>query len=130
MKANPDARWEKSLALIRENVSLQPYNTWFKPIVFEKFDDVSKTILLQVPSTYVYEYLEENYVDLLCKVLVRTFGEGVKLTYRVVTDKEHKLSQDIEAAPTDSNLKASPQERGTQPPRRSMPHSPSSWTRI
>ena len=101
MKANPDARWEKSLALIRENVSLQPYNTWFKPIVFEKFDDVSKTILLQVPSTYVYEYLEENYVDLLCKVLVRTFGEGVKLTYRVVTDKEHKLSQDIEAAPTE-----------------------------
>lgn len=116
MKANPDARWEKSLALIRENVSLQPYNTWFKPIVFEKFDDVSKTILLQVPSTYVYEYLEENYVDLLCKVLVRTFGEGVKLTYRVVTDKEHKLSQDIEATPTDSNLKASPQERGNAAP--------------
>ena len=55
MKVSPDARWEKSLALIRENVSLQPYNTWFKPIVFEKFDDASKTILLQVSSTYVYE---------------------------------------------------------------------------
>ena len=31
----------------------------------------------------------------------RNFGEGIRLTYRVVTDKEHKLSQDIEADPDD-----------------------------
>lgn len=116
MKVNPDIRWVNCLALIRENVSPQPYNTWFKPIVFEMFDEQTKTVRLQVPSTYVYEYLEENYVDLLCKVLERIFGKGVRLTYRVVTDKEHKLSQDIEADPTDPNLKPKPTSRANKAP--------------
>lgn len=101
MNTSPDARWDSALALIRENVTQQQYNTWFKPIVFEAFDEARKTLLVQVPSPFVYEYLEENYVDLLIKVLHRTFCEGIRLNYRVVTDKEHKLSQDIEAEPTD-----------------------------
>ena len=59
---------------------------------------------MQVPSPFVYEYLEQNFVDLLSKVLHRNFGEGIRLTYRVVTDKEHKLSQDIEADPDDADM--------------------------
>ena len=114
MKASPDARWNNALALIRENVSQQQYDTWFRPIVFESFDDAKKTLLVQVPSPFVYEYLEENYVDLLIKVLHRTFCEGIRLNYRVVTDKEHKLSQDIESDPADIEQK--PRTRANQSP--------------
>jgi len=97
MKISPNACWDKALTLISGNVTQQQFNTWFKPIVFESFDETTKTILVQVPSPFVYEYLEENFLDLLSKVLRHEFGEGVRLTYRVITDKEHKLSQDIEA---------------------------------
>lgn len=114
MKASPDARWDNALALIRENVSQQQYDTWFRPIVFESFDDAKKTLLVQVSSPFVYEYLEENYVDLLIKVLHRTFCEGIRLNYRVVTDKEHKLSQDIESDPADIEQK--PRTRANQSP--------------
>lgn len=114
MKASPDARWDNALALIRENVSQQQYDTWFRPIVFESFDDAKNTLLVQVPSPFVYEYLEENYVDLLIKVLHRTFCEGIRLNYRVVTDKEHKLSQDIESDPADIEQK--PRTRANQSP--------------
>ena len=114
MKASPDARWDNALALIRENVSQQQYDTWFRPIVFESFDESKKTLLVQVPSPFVYEYLEENYVDLLIKVLHRTFCEGIRLNYRVVTDKEHKLSQDIESDPAD--IKEQPRSRANQSP--------------
>lgn len=114
MKASPDARWDNALALIRENVSQQQYDTWFRPIVFESFDDAKKTLLVQVPSPFVYEYLEENYVDLLIKVLHRTFCESIRLNYRVVTDKEHKLSQDIESDPADIEQK--PRTRANQSP--------------
>ncbi|MDY4038454.1 MAG: chromosomal replication initiator protein DnaA [Prevotella sp.] len=116
MKVSPDARWDSTLALIRENVSEQQYNTWFKPIVFESFKDSTKTLLVQVPSPFVYEYLEENYVDLLSKVLKRTFCEGIRLTYRVVTDKEHNLTQNIEADPTDTSLAPRQQTRANQSP--------------
>ena len=102
MKVSPDNRWGKSLALIRQNVTQQQFETWFKPIVFEHYNEATKTILVQVPSLFVYEYLEENFLNLLKTVLYRSFGEGAQLTYRVVTDKEHKLTQDLEADPTDA----------------------------
>ena len=101
MKAGPDARWDKALAQIRENVTEQVFKTWFKPIIFEHYDDASRVILVQVPSAFVYEYLEENFVDLMGKVLHHCFGAGIRLSYRIVTDKEHNLSQDIEAESTD-----------------------------
>lgn len=97
MVNNPKALWNDCLHLIRENVTEQQYKTWFEPIVFEQYNDDSRTLLVQVPSMYVYEYLEQYYVGLLSKVLTRCFGQSVQLTYRVVTDKQHGLSQDVEA---------------------------------
>ena len=114
MKAGPDARWDKALAQIRENVTEQIYKTWFKPIVFEHFDDASKVILVQVPSAFVYEYLEENFVELMGKVLHHCFGAGIKLSYRIVTDKEHNLSQDIETDATDAVSKTADAGKGAQ----------------
>lgn len=114
MKVGPDARWDKALAQIRENVTEQIYKTWFKPIVFEHFDDASKVILVQVPSAFVYEYLEENFVELMGKVLHHCFGAGIKLSYRIVTDKEHNLSQDIETDAADTVSKPVDAGKGVQ----------------
>lgn len=115
MLASPKALWDNSLLLIKDSVTEQQYNTWFKPIVFESYKPSTKTLLVQVPSPFVYEYLEQNFVDLLSKVLHRNFGEGIRLTYRVVTDKEHKLSQDIEADPDDADMAKQARERAQQP---------------
>mgnify|MGYP002516266372 CR=1 FL=1 len=85
-KENP---WKKCLELIRENVSPQQFSTWFSPIVFHSFNEAKKTVFVGVPSHFVYEYLEENYVDLLTKVLTRVFGPEVKLSYFIIVDKEN-----------------------------------------
>lgn len=105
MNVNPKEAWDKTLTLIRENVSEQQYNTWFKPIVYESFEESTRTLLVQVPSPFVYEYLEENYIDLLSKVLRRTFCDQIRLKYRIVTDQEHHLTQDVEAEQTDLSVK-------------------------
>lgn len=68
-----------------------------------------------MPSPFVYEYLEQNFIDLLGKALKRVFGPGVKLTYRVVTDQENQLSQDIEADPSDA-IKQVARTRANQSP--------------
>ena len=116
MKVSLNARWDRALALIKGNVSEQQYNTWFKPIIFESFDEATKTLLVQVPSPFVYEYLEENYVDLLSKVLRHVFCDGIRLTYRVVTDKEHKLTQDIQAEPVEKGEFMQPITSANQSP--------------
>ena len=97
MNVNPKNLWDNCLQLIKENVTEQQFDTWFRPLILQSYKPASKTLLLQVPSSFVYEYLEEHYVDLLRKVLTRVFGQGVQLTYRVVTDQEHHLSQDLDS---------------------------------
>ena len=117
MNVSPNVLWDKCLALIRENLSEQQFNAWFKGIVFESFNEETKTVLLRVPSPFVYEYLEENYVDLLRKVLTRNFGQGINLSYRIVTDNENKKTQTIESdEPTDEALKPRQREGVNQAP--------------
>ena len=73
-------------------------------------------MLLQVPSAFFYEYLEENYVSLLSSVLTRCFGHGIKLTYRVVTDKAHHLTQDLQGEPSNKVDTRRPTDRANQSP--------------
>src|SRR5574344_155031 len=89
--------WEQCMRLFRENVTEQQYVTWFQPLVLESFNTDTRTLLVQVSSSYVYEYLEQYYAALMEKVFVRIFGTGVRLTYRVLTDKAHKLTTVVEA---------------------------------
>ena len=98
MEMNPKALWDKCLQIIKDNVTEQQFRTWFAPIVFEKYNEDSRTLLVQVPSRYVYEYLEQHYVNLLSKVLCRCFGNNVQLNYRIVVDQKHKLTVDEEGS--------------------------------
>ncbi len=116
MRKRHEALWDDCLNLIKNNVTEQQFKTWFAPIVFESFSEETKTVLVQVPSPYVYEYLEQYYVGLLSKVLNRCFGVHTKLTYRIVTDRTHKLTQviegeqpsEIEAPPTMTRANQTP----------------------
>ena len=115
MLASPKPLWDNCLAVIRDAVKPDQYKTWFEPIVFESYKPATKTLLLRVPSTFFYEYLEANYVDLLSKVLQGNFGEGVRLTYRVVADLEHKKTIVLEADPNDVDVAEQRRIQAEQP---------------
>ena len=116
MEKTPKALWDDCLHLIRENVTEQQYKTWFAPIVFEKYDAEKQTLLIQVPSRYVYEYLEQYYVTLLSKVLCRCFGKSIQLNYRIVVDKAHKLMVEEEGSEPVSIERPQPTTRANQSP--------------
>jgi chromosomal replication initiator protein len=115
MVNNPKALWDNCLSLIKENVTEQQFRTWFAPIVFEHYDEDSRTLLVQVPSMYVYEYLEQYYVALLSKVLCRCFGTNVQLNYRVVADKKHHVTVDVEGSEA-VNIEPVPATQGNKSP--------------
>ncbi len=115
METNPKALWDNCLSLIKENVTEQQFRTWFAPIVFENYDEDSRTLLVQVPSMYVYEYLEQYYVALLSKVLCRCFGTNVQLNYRVVADKKHHVTVDVEGSEA-VNIEPVPATQGNKSP--------------
>ena len=96
MQKSHQTLWDTCLKLIRHNVTEQTYKTWFEPIVFENFDEKSQTVLVQVPSQYVYEYLEQHYVRLMAWALNNSFKTNVKLAYRLVVDRENGKTVDVE----------------------------------
>jgi chromosomal replication initiator protein len=65
---------------------------------------------------YVYEYLEQYYVGLLSKALTRSFGQNVQLTYRVVTDKQHGIIQEVEGEDPVNIERPQPTNRGNKTP--------------
>ena len=83
--------WENCLKVIRDNVPFISFRTWFEPIVPIKLEKDILTI--QVPSPFFYEYLEEQYIDILRKVLRKELGSGAKLEYSVVIDNNHNMNK-------------------------------------
>lgn len=76
--------WRNCLKIIRDNVSLQSFKTWFDPIKPVKLENSVLTI--QVPSQFFYEWLEEHYVTLLRKTIKRELGNDARLEYRIVVE--------------------------------------------
>jgi len=74
--------WNNCLNVIKDNVPSISFRTWFEPIVPLKLENDILTI--QVPSPFFYEYLEEQYIDILRKVIKKELGPEAKLEYNVV----------------------------------------------
>ena len=116
MQKSHKALWDNCLHLISQNVTEQTFKTWFEPIVFESYSEEEKTVLVQVPSPYIYEYLEQYYVRLMAWALQNSFKTNVRLKYRLVTDKENKKNQEWESdAPSDIEAPR-PTTRGNKSP--------------
>ena len=90
--------WNRCLEIIRDNVPEQTYKTWFLPIVPLKYED--KTLVVQVPSQFFYEFLEDKFVDLLRKTLYKVIGEGTKLMYNVMVDRSSRPPKTVELEST------------------------------
>ena len=118
MKNSHQALWDDCLRLIQANVTEQQYKTWFAPIVFESYSEAEQTLLVQVPSRYVYEYLEQYYVGLLSKVLARVFGANIRLSYRIVEVKgrQRDVTTDVESEGPSTIDAPQPTTRGNKTP--------------
>lgn len=79
--------WQNCLEVIKDNVPTISYRTWFEPIVPIKVDQ--NVLTIQVPSPFFYEYLEEQYIDILRKTLRKELGTDAKLEYSVVMENNH-----------------------------------------
>lgn len=95
--------WEKCLNVIKDNVPSSSFKTWFEPIVPIKLND--RVLTIQVPSAFFYEYLEEQFIDILRKTLRMVLGNGAKLEYNVVIGTKNGEEPYTVSYPTNNNLK-------------------------
>ena len=101
MEKNVQVIWAQCQQVLRDNLTPTVYMTWFAPIQALSFEN--NVLVLQVKSQFIVEYIEENYLTLLSKVLFRMFGPQTKLEYRVQidsrTDAGVNIPSDVSQAP-------------------------------
>ncbi|MBK6340023.1 MAG: chromosomal replication initiator protein DnaA [Bacteroidetes bacterium] len=76
--------WDNCLKIIKDNINIQSFKTWFEPIKPVALDN--NVLTIQVPSQFFYEWLEEHYVTLLRKTIKRELGDDAKLEYRILME--------------------------------------------
>jgi chromosomal replication initiator protein len=82
--------WAKCLDIIRDNINPQVFRTWFENIRALSWND--SKLLIQVPSQFYYEWIEEHYGGLLRTVLTQILGAGAELQYEVIVDKSENAT--------------------------------------
>ncbi len=100
MPERAEDMWSRCLDIIKDNISEVSYNTWFVPVVPLQYQN--NIFVLQVPSQFFVEYIEEKYIDLLRMTLHRVVGIGTRLEYRVLIDKGGDKSTRIPSAGADA----------------------------
>ncbi len=86
MSNNYKTIWEKCLVFIQDNLNnISRFKTWFEPIKPLKLE--GNILTIQVPSVFFYEWLEENYCELLKKAITKELGTQGGIEYSVIVDK-------------------------------------------
>ncbi|GAA4343523.1 chromosomal replication initiator protein DnaA [Flaviaesturariibacter amylovorans] len=93
MEKNAELVWNNCLAIIKDIVEWQHFKTWFEPIRPVALKE--NVLIIQVPSQFFYEYLEEHYVNLLAKTLKRELGKEAQLEYRIMVDGGNNYNKPV-----------------------------------
>jgi chromosomal replication initiator protein len=83
--------WQSCLNIIKDIVEWQHFKTWFEPITPVLLKN--KVLIIQVPSQFFYEYIEEHYINLIAKTLKRELGKDARLEYRIMMDSGNNNHQ-------------------------------------
>ena len=79
----PQQRWVMCQAELCQAVSADVSRRSFDVIRFERFDEKSSELFINVPSRETYEYMEQNLVDTMSRILPKYFGSAVQLQYHL-----------------------------------------------
>jgi chromosomal replication initiator protein len=86
--------WKECLKVIKDNVTLMTFNTWFRPI---KPLSVENSVLkIQLPSQFWWEWIDEHFNTLITKTIHEILGSHGKLAYIISEEKDEPLPENIE----------------------------------
>lgn len=87
MKKDYLGAWEGCLDVVKSHVDIQTFKTWFEPIKAVKLEGDILTI--EVPNRFFYEWLEENFLDVLRLSIGKILGKKGRLEYRFKVEKNN-----------------------------------------
>ena len=89
--------WNQSLEIIRGRVNNQSFKAWFEPVIPLRFD--GKRFVIQVPSQFFSDWLEEHYYSLIYEALTQVTQTEVALEYEFFIEEREIAPPADQASP-------------------------------
>ena len=78
--------WERAVPRIQANLSGQTFDTWFRSLTALEFD--GRTLLLEVPSPFYVDWLDQHYRSLIESSLSAATGQSVGVSFQIRPEPE------------------------------------------
>jgi len=106
MKFTPVNIWNECLVFIKDNINKESFETWFEPIKAIKLE--KKTLTVEVPSKFFYEWIEENYIDLIKSAIKKELGTQGKLLYSIVINNQNDKHYSVKIPSSNRKVSQNP----------------------
>jgi chromosomal replication initiator protein len=85
----PEA-WARCLELIRDNLAMRAFKTWFEPIKATGlvWESGAPVLVLSLPSNFYIEWIEEHYGRLLWAAVREVLGSEARVRYQVTLEHQ------------------------------------------
>ena len=82
--------WDEFLKIIEVEAGAQVVETWFKAVTLDRWDPATKTCVLRMPNTFVRNWVQDHYKDLVVRHLSRLLNTDEVHLFFVSDEQEHK----------------------------------------
>ncbi len=86
LTTSAESVWQNVQQIIKENMNIRSYNTWFAPTRGIEISD--QHILISVPNRFFCEWIDNHYNKLVQNALNQALGEPVHIRYQVGDESE------------------------------------------
>lgn len=90
--------WSSLLDDLRKTLNKQSYDTWFQPTRALSFSD--KKLVVEVPSRFFCDWLNEHYLPVLLDKSHRLVGEPVSVLFVVSSDLQSRVESMVASSPS------------------------------
>lgn len=97
MSHNLDALWQKTLATLKERISLPSYEAFVRHIRAASLND--NQLLIETPNTFTQNFLSKNYREAFRQILREISGEDIEIVFSV----NESMTIEVSPALTQSN---------------------------
>jgi chromosomal replication initiator protein len=112
---DPEAIWQRALALIRKRVNPQCYLTWFTSVTLQEVN--GHVVRMAVPNGFFVEWMATTYNPLILEAVGSVVGLPLEKVEYVVSDRLPVPEKSLEAAAAEAEAPAKAVAAGAAAPR-------------
>lgn len=89
MSQDPQELWAHCLLSIEKSIRPQSFSTWFRPAKANQFND--EILELEVPSAIISDWIENNYLELIQRVIQDETGKSPKIVFSITAQESTSM---------------------------------------